>query len=158
MKKAKKKADQGGTPALETIEKMLISKRLANRREDYVKGLGNYLKRFAKDFPDLSLVTVFGLEQWLAQFKNQYSRQTWFNRVNTLLSYAKKRDIIKENVCERIDRITVEKQVPVILTVEQSRLLYEACPAGCRPYLVLAMFAGIRPDEVLRLDWKDINL
>ncbi len=156
MKKTKKSAAR--VPTLEVVEKMIISKRLANRRENYIKSLKTYLKRFAKVFPDLALVTASGLEAWLAQFNGQYSRQTWFNRVNTLLSYAKKRDIIKENPCERIDRITVDKPVPVILTVEESKSLYNACPAACRPYLILAMFAGIRPDEVMRLDWRDIDL
>jgi integrase/recombinase XerD len=158
MKKTNKNAYEGGKSTLEAIEKMLISKRLANRRENYVKSLGDYLKRFAKEFPDISQITVFGLEKWLAQIKNQYSRQTWFNRINTLLSYAKKRDILKENICERIDKITVDKPIPTILTVEESRTLYKTCPASCRPYLVLAMFAGIRPDEVMRLDWRDIDL
>jgi integrase len=158
MKKTNKKAVQRVIPTLQIIDELIISKRLANRREEYLTSLKNYLKGFARIFPDLALVTAHGVEKWLAECENMYSRQTRFNRVNTLLSYAKRRDILKENPCERIDRITVDKPVPVILTVEQSRLLYEVCPAGCRPYLVLAMFAGIRPDEVIRLDWKDINL
>jgi integrase len=43
--------------------------------------------------------------------------------------------------------------------VEQSRQLLAACPVVCRPWLILAMFAGIRPDgELMKLDWSKIDL
>ena len=59
---------------------------------------------------------------------------------------------------DSMDKITVDRPPPVILTVEQSRLLFKLCPMVLRPYLILTMFAGIRPDkEAMKLRWEHIN-
>ena len=43
------------------------------------------------------------------------------------------------------------------LTFEEARALYEKSTESLRPYIVLATWCGIRPDETKRLEWKDIK-
>ena len=137
---------------------LLDSKSLANRRPIYLKSLESYCGRFPEKHPRLKDVTSQDIETWLSQFPGAWTRATWLNRINTLCAFAKKRGHIEENPCECIDSVFVDHKPPVILSVDQSRSLLASCPAVCKPYLVLAMFAGIRPDEIHRLNWVDVNL
>jgi integrase len=139
------------------VEQMLAAKRVAGRREVYVKNLRQVLTRFAAACPNLAATTAEQVEAWLASSKCPNSRQTNLNRVSTLFSFAVRRGYIISNPCERIERISIDRKPPVILTVPQSRDLLAACPTLLKPYLALGMFAGIRPDETMRMKWEDIN-
>lgn len=142
----------------DVVDLMLAAKRAAGRREIYLKNLRQVLARFALVCPDLRAVTVTDIERWLASSKCANSRATNLNRVSTLFAFAVRRGIVAANPCALVERVSVDRKPPAILTVAQARALLKSCPTVCRPYLVLCLFAGIRPDEVMRLDWSDINL
>lgn len=142
------------------IEAVLEAKRTANRTPRYLKSLGYYLRQFAAGREDKPLAdfTVEDVESWLAKYPGQYSRQTWLNRLSTLFSFAVRRGYVAANPCDRLDRVTIDQKPPAILTPAQSRELLAACPTVMRPYLVLGMFAGIRPEEIERMEWAQIDL
>jgi len=144
----------------QVIQELLTAKKIANRRNYYLQSLEGYLNRFAAkhEHQQINEITEWEIEQWLTQFPNPSSRQTWLNRLSTLFAFAVRRGYIRENPCARIERISIERKPPSILTVDQARQLLDWCPQLFRPYLVLAMFAGIRPQEVERLNWSDANL
>lgn len=154
------KGENAPTPVntKEVIEQLVTAKRASNRREIYVKSLGKYCSRFGKKFPDLRKVGLAEIESWLSQFQSAASRQTWLNRLSTMFSFAVKRGLLMMNPCERIDRITIDRKDPVVLTVEQAKALLASCPDHVRAYLALAMFAGVRPDEIMRMTWGEIDL
>ena len=142
------------------INELIAAKTNANRTCRYVTSLQYYLRQFAfgREGKPLSDFTLSDIESWLARYPSAYTRQTWLNRISTLFSFAVRRGFISQNVCDRIERITVDKKAPVILTPDQAALLMKACPTMVKPYFILAMFAGVRPEEVCRLDWKNVNL
>jgi len=148
-------------PAVKTetvIEELITAKTRANRRAIYLKSLRHYLGRFAAKFPELTSVISDDVENWMSKFKSDSSRQTWLFRISTLFSFAVRHGYVEKNPCDRIDRITIDRGEPAILTVKQSRQLLATCPPRIKPYLILGMFAGIRPDEIQRMKWQDINL
>jgi len=148
----------GRVPTLDVIRAMLEAKRLGNRTPVYLKSLEQYCTRFAGQFPDLAQVKAPDLESWLARFTAE-SRSTWANRVGALFSFAVRHDYLAANPCDKLESIFVDRKPPTILTVAQSRQLLAACPANCKPFLVLAMFAGIRPGgELMKLEWRDVSL
>lgn len=143
------------------MQEMLAAKRAANRREVYVKSLQRYLERFGtgRTGQEIGSFTSKEIEDWVAQFRSAHSRQTWLNRINTLFAFAVRRGYLEKNPCDRIERITIDHKPPVILTVEQANILLSICPASCKPWLVLTLFAGVRPDgEAMKLKWADVNL
>lgn len=146
-----------GKATLEVIGELLTSKKLSNRREIYIQSLKYYLTRFADYRGIISSIKTSDIEIFISKFSG-YARQTWLNRISTLFSFAVRRGYINKNPCDAIDRVTIDRLPPVILTVSQARTLIEMCPNNCQSYLILGLFAGIRPDEIHRLDWKDINL
>lgn len=142
------------------IDAVVEAKRAANRTARYVKSLGYYLRQFAAGREDRALAdfTAEDVEAWLSRYPSSYTRQTWLNRLSTLFAFAVRRGYVAANPCDRIDRVTVDKKPPAILTLDQSRQLLSACSNVMRPYLVLGMFAGIRPEEIERMEWPQINL
>lgn len=142
------------------IDAVIEAKRTANRTARYVKSLGYYLRQFAAGREERALAdfTAEDVDAWLSRYPSHYTRQTWLNRLSTLFSFAVRRGYVVANPCDRIDRVTVDKKPPAILTPAQSRELLAACPTVMRPYLVLGMFAGIRPEEIERMEWSHINL
>jgi integrase len=57
-----------------------------------------------------------------------------------------------------LERVTVDKMPPRILTPAESRLIYKATRTVMRPYVVLGLYVGLRPEEITRLDWSHIDL
>lgn len=142
----------------DVAKELVAVKRRANRREVYVISLRQYMARFAAKYPDLSQVGVTQIEEWLAQFASASSRLSWLNRISVLFSFAVRRGYLMNNPCERVERISVDRKAPAILTPKQARSLLQACPTRCKPYLVLALYAGVRPAEIERLRWSDVDL
>ncbi|MEQ2008517.1 MAG: phage integrase SAM-like domain-containing protein [Limisphaerales bacterium] len=142
------------------IDAVLDAKRAANRTARHVKSLGYYLRQFAAGREDKPLAdfTAEAVDQWLQRYPSASTRQTWLNRLSTLFAFAVRRGYLAANPCDRLDRVTVDKPPPFILSPAQSQLLLKQCPTVMRPYLVLGMFAGVRPEEIERLDWSQIDL
>ena len=142
------------------VEELLKAKRVANRTTRYTDSLASYLKKFCsgRETKPICEFSLADIEEWLARYNSPYTRQTWLNRISTLFSFAVRRGYVTSNPCDRVERVTVDKKAPQILTPAQAKEVYAACPTICRPYLVLALYAGIRPEETMRLNWGSINL
>lgn len=154
---ALKTAAPTGRKTADVVAELLEAKQRANRRSAYVTSLRQFVTRFAREFPDLGAVSADDIEKFLRRFDCPSSRQTWLNRVSTLFSFAVRRGYLKENPCDRVERVMVDRKTPAILTPEQANTLLASCRADCRAYLVLALYAGIRPAEIQRLDWADVS-
>lgn len=142
------------------VEACVAAKRAANRSARYVKSLEYYLRQFAAGREERALAdfTAEEVEAWMLRYPSFYTRQTWLNRLSTLFAFAVRRGFIAANPCDRLDRVTVRQTPPVILTPAQSHDLLAQCPTVMRPYIVLGMFAGVRPEEIERLDWAQVDL
>ena len=150
----------GGIGISLVIDELLVAKRNANRRERYVTSLNHYLRQFSKGQEQraISDFTYSDVEKWMAKYPSAVTRRTWLSRLSPLFAFAVRRRYIAANPCDQIERVTVDRKPPLILTPAQSRELLAACPTVMKPYLILGMFAGIRPEEIARLDWSQINL
>lgn len=142
------------------IAELLIAKRAANRRERYLKSLKQYLLQFAEGREQSSLksFTSADVEAWMNRYPGAYARQTWLSRLSTLFSFSVRRGYIPANPCDRVDRVSVDRNPPKILTPAQADLLLKIVPEMCRAYLICCLFVGIRPEETMRLDWSSVDL
>lgn len=151
-------------PLGQAIELLIQSKDEAQRRPAYIRGLHQILKRFARGREDLpvSQLSVVDIETWLGDnARTPGSRATMINRLSTLFAFLRRRRLVRENPCEFIDRPTIEQGPPAILTVEQCQEAlawsHKQAPRFLA-WLTLGLFAGIRPNELDRLNWRDIDL
>lgn len=144
----------------EAVKQCVAAKRGANLRPVYLKSLTYYLNRFAlgRELSPLESIGSREVETFLAQFPQASTRATWLNRVSTLFSFAVRRDLLAKNPCDRLERISVDRRAPFVLSPGQSQLLLKVTPSVMRAYVILGLFAGIRPDELLKLQWADVDL
>lgn len=78
----------------------------------------------------------------------------------TFFAYCRRHEWIDGNPCARIETPILDKAPPGILTLNQAKTLVNACQADSPSllgFLVVALFAGMRPAEVLRLSWEDVR-
>ena len=142
------------------VTQLLEAKRAANLRPVYLTSLAGYLARFAKgrEARAVASVTTQEVEEFLGQFKNHSSRATWLNRVSTLFAFAVRRDYLPKNPCDRLERITIDRVAPFVLAPGQAETLLAVAPEVVRPYVILGLFVGVRPAELLKLSWTNVDL
>jgi len=157
------RAVRNGRKLKEVSEEFLIAKKSAGVSEKYHFELNNYLSQFQLDREtmDIADVTPAVLDAWFAGRKESPStRQTGMNRLSALFSFCERRGYIRENPIKRLERVRVPHVKPEILSVEECQRLVKAAEKdeGMLTYVGLALFCGIRPDEALRIDQKEIDL
>lgn len=139
----------------------LDSRKSKGRSADYLRGAKLKLKKFQDVFGESSLADIRQgeVEQWVNSLGIGNQTVCHHLRVlNAMFSYAKNRGGSPRNPIEGIERPDVIRPEAGILSPSQLRRLLEHLPDDTVPYVVLSAFAGLRPSEVMRLDWADINL
>lgn len=149
---------------LECIEEMVKAKLNAGRRPVYRYRLENMLLRFARgrQHVDIASITFRDIEEWQnTRSKNQNTRKTEMQRINALFNFAIRRGYCSANPCARLEKIMVEHKAPVIFTPDEAtRLLawIRKWAPWRLAYVALGLFTGIRPTELQRLSWNEVDL
>jgi integrase len=78
--------------------------------------------------------------------------------LHALFGYAVKKRLCPENPVSFIDRRTVKGGKVEILTPLQLRDLLDASSGDVLATVAIGAFAGIRPEEIARLTWEEIDL
>lgn len=107
-----------------------------------------------------SELKVADCEQYLS---STFKTPSQFNKARTMLyglfEFALKREWCDKNPIKLIEKQKViEKEIIPLSNAQTESLLKNAKKRNCLPAVGLLLFAGIRPREVRRLKWKDIDL
>jgi integrase len=82
--------------------------------------------------------------------------------LHTFFGWCAKHNYCTNNPVQKIDPAKVEDREPEILSLASVKALLSAAMAYkdglLVPYFALSLFAGLRPAELERIDWKEINL
>jgi len=143
------------------VADLLRAKEASRRRQVYVRSLKQYLGQFSRGRESLpvSSLTVADLESWFAaRVESASSRASNIGRLSALFSYSKRRGWISENPCDRLERIAIDPGTPRIFNASQSLAVLSVCTPSIRPWVALGLFAGLRPTEAERLDWRAVRL
>jgi integrase len=156
---------------LETVNRSctvdeLVTGFLQNKEDDgksseYLRDLRSRLGRFRKAFGALTVATITAREcdDWLRAIRlSPLSRNNYRRVLNTLFAHAVARGYAPGNPIPKTSKAkTIAKPVEV-LTPEETRRLLESADADVLPSLAIGAFAGLRPAEISRLDWKEVHL
>jgi integrase/recombinase XerD len=151
-------------PLTKAIDEAISVKRWAGRRPNYVYGLELYLRRFARGREDMPVHQI-GVPQILDWFKQRHetplTQVCSMGRLSSFFEVCWRRGYITANPIERIDRPYVDRKAPAILTMRQVGFALVWTMRN-RPdllgWLALALLAGVRPEEAIKLTWDNINL
>lgn len=154
----------GGHKLVEDIVSDYRESRIkAGRRDATIKDSDKYLTVFAKDFKGqiVSHLTTIELQRWVdTRNGGIVSRRQMRVHLVGLYNFGMRRKVCHENPATGIDVPTIPKHKPHILTVDDCQTLMATTAAlypGMVPYMAICLFAGVRPAEAARLNWKDIR-
>ena len=145
----------------ELIAGFLQNKEGDGRRERYLSDLRTRLGRFERDFGHRTVATITTTEcdDWLRAFPlSAQSRNNYRRVLSTFFSYAVVRRYCPENPIAQTARAKVTDKPVEVFTPEQVRRLLESADPDILPALAIGAFAGLRPAEIERLDWKEVKL
>ncbi len=155
------------TPLIETLLPLWVTDKTTNPlkplREDSTKSIKNMSANFTKDFGKKRIAEIdYKFVDEYLKGKN-VSNQTRKN-INSYLSQffnwcIHKDHFTGKNPCDKVE-IHIEQGVPEFYTIEQCQDILKRVKgeANLYPYVALCLFAGIRPKEVQRMTWENINM
>lgn len=142
----------------------LESKRRQNCRVRYINQIQSNFRKFEAAFGSelITDLTSSKLEDWLNSHGwAPATRKSYRVDLQTLFSFAIGRGWIEKNPATAIPVPMIDDKPPGILTVEECSRLMKACkendPAMCG-FFALALFAGIRPSQLLRMTAENVDL
>lgn len=148
----------------QAISECIDAKRFANLRPVYVLELERYLGKFRLHFGNRAIASLRPqeIEAWLNRPEwAAGTRATGINRLSALFSFALRKGYVESNPVDRIERVRLEYRPPRILSPDDAEkllamtLLYVPDLLG---HVILGMFAGIRPGELGKLTYADVDL
>lgn len=146
------------------IAQLVAAKRASQLRPAYIASLETYLGAFARgrESKPVGSFTPDDIRQWFdARKEKPGTMASNIGRLSSLFAYAVRRGWLPGNPVDGVERPRLEGRTPQILTVRQAaRLLVfirRRHPRGLA-WFVLALLAGIRPEECDRLTWVAVDL
>ncbi len=148
-----------------TVE-ALVAELLKVRKADgasarYLQDLTSRLKRFAKDFGArlVAEIKTQEVDEWLRGLAVAPVTRNNFRRVlGVMFGFATGRGYASHNAAAAAAKAKQIDSEVGILTVPQTAKLLESASAALVPFIAIGAFAGLRPEELTRLSWDEIDL
>lgn len=145
----------------EITEKLAAAIESKGCRPCWRKKLKNFLREFSHTFGERRITDIKEEELQEFCYRSNHQPKTKRNRramASQLFNFAIKKRWTAHNLTEGMDVPQLGDNEPEYLMVDQVRhLLLTADQFDMMGYLILAVFAGIRPEELQRLDWTDVH-
>jgi integrase len=145
----------------ELVNEFLATQKRSKHSKLHVRDLERRLGRFCEAFgkSPVRTITTQDLEKWIHHLRlAPQSLNNFRGRIASLFAYGMKHGYLERNPVSVIDPVKVVDAPPEIFSPDQLRLVFEHSPRAALPCLVIGAFAGLRSAEVMRLEWKDIDL
>lgn len=147
-------------------ELYIDSKHKTGKRERYYSTLENILDAFGGKLPKDCLIheiTQKQVDDWIfGRELAMWTRRGYLTSLKTFFDWCKRQLYCIESPCHGIERVELQNKAPGILTVKQCGALLEAAKKPEHkqliPYLTLALFCGIRPEEAVKITWDEIQI
>jgi len=143
------------------VEEFLAAKKQDGVSRRYVADLKSKLGRFALSFGERLVcdITSQQLDEWLRSLDvNVISRDAYRRNLGVMFELARRRGYCAQNVAAEIRFSKRHKDEVTVLSPRQIARLLQVCSSELVPYIAICAFAGLRPSEAERLDWRDIHL
>jgi integrase len=147
----------------EIKDRFVASREAAGASDRYRQDIRVRLTAFAKAFRcQISSVTAAEITTWLdAIGAKGRTRNNYRTAVITLFRFARKQGNLPRNEMTEAELVEAAKPKPTAIGIyvpDQLRLLLDAMPESLLPSVAIAALAGVRPQEILRLTWDDVDL
>ena len=123
--------------------------------------LRNRFEQFCAKYGDTGTRTLTSkqVQEWLYGLKlSHQSVNNYRSRLGALFGFGVKKGYVDHNPIDDIDKKKVVDRPPEIYSVDDLARLLDSSPPELVPLVALGAFAGIRTAELLKLEWKDIDV
>ncbi|MCX6907858.1 MAG: site-specific integrase [Verrucomicrobia bacterium] len=147
----------------EVADEMLAAKRADGVSDAYQHNLQVVTNTIRRAFPYLIVeLTTAQLDDWLRSLKiSSRSRHNTRQTLITLFRFGRARGYLPDENTTAAEKTArgkvVEGEIEIFQPEELSKLLTHATP-DLVPFLAIGGFAGLRPAEIQRLEWRDVRL
>ncbi len=146
----------------EVLDEFLASKEVEGASFFHREDRKYRLKKFAEAFSGkIDQITTHEVEVWLNGLGvNGRTRNNYRSAVLQLFRYGRAKRYLPRNeptVVEDVAKATAAEGAIEIYTPQELRLLLTDAPTKLLPFFVIGAFAGLRSQEIMRLDWADIK-
>lgn len=129
-----------------------------NRSESHLRDLKSTLRRMAALHDKLVCdITHREIDGALAG-STPASRNAHLRNLRAIFNYGIKKEYLIDNPIARLDFAEIERKQIEILAPEQAEKLMKLSDPGLVPYMAIGLFAGVRPHEIRRMEWRDVDL
>ena len=156
------RTERGSVPVHQAVEELIANRRSTGASALYLRDLKYRLQgRFVRQFGERSVASITPRE--VVQFLHSLNaapttRNTFRRDMRTLFSfcvdlkYCVENPVAGKQTLAKVCRADVE-----VLTVEQAKLLLQKASTEMLSYWAIGLFAGLRPSEIRKLDWHDVD-
>lgn len=148
----------------QALSEFISTKQATNKSQRYIQQLRYSVSAAlsATGRKNLSEIQREDLERWL--YSSDFAPRTIRGKridLQTFFRFAEQRHWLVKNPAAALENVALEDKPPGILTVDQCSVLLDNCqkldPEFCG-YFSLALFCGVRPEEIQKMQPADIRL
>ncbi|MEQ1861826.1 MAG: hypothetical protein ABMA13_18055 [Chthoniobacteraceae bacterium] len=154
------RAIQGSRTVREVVAELIAAREADGMAPRYVGDLRARLNRFAADFGDKTIAALSAkqITDWLRALSvGAVTRNSYRRRLAALFSFARRAGYASVNPMPDVEKAKERAGEIEILTVEETVRLLESASVETLPYWAIAAFTGVRPAEIERLSWDEID-
>jgi integrase len=144
----------------DTVEQFITNRKAKGKSEIYIRDLETRLGRFKAAMGKRLVADIASsnVDHWIQSLNVGPQTQNNFRAVlSALWTFAVRRGYAAANVIQLVDKSSVVRDhVPTFSVAQLGRLL-AAAPPEYLPVLAIGAFAGLRPEEINKLSWEDID-
>ncbi len=147
----------------EVVAELLAAKKARGMSARYLGDLKASLGRFAKQFQtDIASVSTPDVQHWLDGLKVKPNTARQFRTLLFLMfRFAESHGYIHKggNPVAGVEQISAKSDGDIaIYTPKEIAELLKAASKDFRPVVAIGAFAGVRTAEIMRLEWRDVDL
>jgi integrase/recombinase XerD len=142
------------------VDEFITNRRAKGKSDIYIRDLTTRLRRFKELMGDriIAEITSGDVDHWIQSLNLAAQSQNNFRAVlSAMWTFAVRRGYASANVIQFVDKTTVIRDHIPTFSVEQLTALLAAAPVDYLPVLAIGAFAGLRPEEINKLQWEDLD-
>jgi integrase len=154
------KANERSCTAVQLVKELLAAKKADGVSERHLRDIRSRLSVFAEKFDGQIVATITSkdIDNWLRSLNVKAVTRNHYRQLVVLaFNFAVRSGYATANPAVGAAKAKVVGEAPGILSVSEVARLLEAATPDVLPYVAIGLFAGLRPAEIDRLDWSEID-
>lgn len=147
------------------LEEFKLDKEKKRKRADTIRNLKNRVNLLVDAHPGKHVHEIVKADVETVVFGKSITARTQINNrlaLSAFFNWCLRQRYCESNPVKEVERPEVDDTEPTVLSLADARRLLGAArdhkEGKLLPYFTLALFTGIRPTELARLTWKQIDL